>query len=57
MHRLNTIYKRRQSKTVLNKYILISNVWEKQGINFFTGGSIFMEYGLMFWSEVMEIIN
>ncbi len=48
----STIYKRKQSKTVLNKYINDFDVREKQEIAFFTGESNIMDYGL-----VLKIVN
>ncbi len=42
-----TVYKSKQSKTALNKYV--AGYWcERQDMDFFTGGSVIMDYGLMF---------
>ncbi len=45
MHRLSTVYKRKQPETVLHKYVDF-DVKEQHEIDFFTGGSIIMDYGL-----------
>ncbi len=47
-------YNPKQSKTALNKYV--GGFWceRQQEMDFFTGGSIFMDYGLMFWPEEFE---
>ncbi len=43
MHRSVTIYKWKQSKSVLNKYV--GGFWGQEEMDFFTGGVI-MDYGL-----------
>ncbi len=51
MHRSSTIYKQNQSKIVLigqNMYVDF-DVSGQQEMNFFTGGSVMMDYGI-FWS-------
>ncbi len=50
MHRSSTIYKQKQS-TDLNKNRCI--VERTTGDELSTGGSIIMNYGLVFWPEVM----
>ncbi len=47
MHIPRAIYKWKQSKTVLNKHV--GWFWGQQGMDFFTGGSIIMDYGHIFW--------
>ncbi len=43
MHRSSSIYKQKQSKTVLNKYV--GDVRRQQGMDILlTGGSIIMDY-------------
>ncbi len=53
IHILSSVYKQTQSKTV-EKYIflLIINDKSQQEINFFSGGSVIMDYGLVFCPEV-----
>ncbi len=52
MHRSSTVYKWKQSKIVLNKYV--SGFWCERttGAELFSaGGSVIMDYGLLFWPE------
>ncbi len=44
---------RLQAKTALNKYVAGFCCERQQEMDFFTGGSIIMDYGLVFWPEVM----
>ncbi len=48
MHKPSTIYKRKQSKTNMP---VDFDVRQKQEMDFFTGGSIIMDYGLIFCPE------
>ncbi len=45
------IKQRLQAKTDLNKYVVDYHVRGKQRMDFFTGGSVIMDYGLIFWLE------
>ncbi len=51
MHRSSTVYIRKQSKTVLNKYV---DVRGQQGMDLFTGGSIIMDTLLMDCSFILH---
>ncbi len=39
------------SKTVLNKYVVNFDVRGQQGMDFFTGGSVIMDYGLVYFGQ------
>ncbi len=45
LHRSSTVYKLKQSKTALNKYV--AGIWceRQQEMHFYTGGNIIMDYG------------
>ncbi len=53
MHRSSAIHKQKLSKTILNKYSMPMDfdVRGQQGMDYFTGGSVIMVYGLIFWPE------
>ncbi len=56
MHWSRTVYKRKQFRTVLNKYVVgfwCERLNRGQGMDFLTRGSVIMDYGLVFWPEVM----
>ncbi len=54
MHRSSTIYKSKQSSAFLYKYVCIDfDVTGQQRMDFFTEGSVIMNYRLVFWPEVM----
>ncbi len=46
MYKISTVYKQKHSKTVLNQYVR-----GKEEMDYFTGGSIVTDYGLVFWPE------
>ncbi len=48
LHRSSTVYKPKQSKTALNKYVAGFSCERQQEIDFFAGGSVIMDYGLVF---------
>ncbi len=50
MHRSSTVYKQKQSKTNMS---LVFDVRGQQGMDFFSGKSLILDYGLIFWSDVM----
>ncbi len=50
MHRSSTVYKQKPSKTNM---LVDCDVRRWQGMDFFTGGSFIMDYGLAFWPEAM----
>ncbi len=54
LHRSSSVYKTKQSKTALNKYV--AGFWceRQQEMDFFTGGSIIIDYGLIFYEFEVE---
>ncbi len=46
MHRSNTVYKRK----IIQNYLVDFDVRGQQGMDFFTGGNVIMDY--VFWREV-----
>ncbi len=58
MHKLIPVYKQKQSATFLNgPYMLVDfDVREQQEMDFFTGGSFIMDYGLIIYLETTVCI-
>ncbi len=57
MHSSSTGNKWKQSKTTLNKYV--GGFWceRQQEMDFFTGGSVIMDYGLGFGQKCLKRLN
>ncbi len=56
MHKSSTVYKQKQSKIVLNKYVGGFDVRQQQENDFIIGVNITIDYGLVFQPELNDLM-